>query len=185
MNTPESNEPAILFQEEQQFRQPVLWVILIFSSAMVMGTVFWMWLRQLIQGESFAPDSLSNVTLLFFGSLIVLSDGLVIAFFLLARLQTEVTTEGFFLRFFPLQWKVRQVDLTGVERVERTTFQAFLEYGGFGIRRVGKSKSYIIHANEGVKIFWDNGMHLLVSSKYPDELFDALKIVLAGQEYQE
>ena len=185
MNTPELDEPVILFQEEQQFRQPILWVILIFSSAMVMGTVLWMWLRQLIQGESFAPDSLSNETLLFIGCLIVLCDGLVLAFFLFARLQTEVTSKGLFLRFLPLQWKVRQVDLTGVERVERTTFRAFLEYGGFGIRRVGKSKAYIIHADEGVKIHWDNGMHLLISSRYPDELFDALKVVLAGQEFQE
>ena len=182
MNSEYSESPRILFQEVQQFRQPVLWVLLIFGSALISGTVSWMWLRQFIQGESFAPDALSNPALLTFGALVLLSNALILGFFLFTQLQIEVSTAGLFLRFFPLQRKVRMVDLTGVEQVEQSEIRPFQDYGGFGIRRVGQSKAYIIHGQEGVKLHYDNGMHLLISSQRADELYEALKTLLQGEE---
>lgn len=178
----ESATPPLFFQEVQQFRQPILWVILIAASALVMGTVLWMWLRQLFQGVSFAPDTLSNLSLIAVGALVLLCNGLVLAFFLFARLQTEVSASGLYLRFFPLQRKVRLVDLEGVERVELTNIRPFQDYGGFGIRCVGNSKAYIVHGEEGVKLHYQNGMHLLISSKQAEALYEALKTLLQGQE---
>lgn len=170
--------PEFYFREEQKFRQPILWIILLVGTAACTGTILWMISRQVIQDIPFGEDAMSNERMVALGIMITLLNAILLAFVFSLRLHTEVTSQGLFLRFRPIQRKTRQIDLSEVASVEAVQYRPALEYGGWGIRRGRQGTAYNVTGDLGVRIDYENGYHLLIGTRYPRELKDAIDRVM-------
>lgn len=165
--------PTILFQEEQRFREPWLWVLMIGTAAMSIGVAVWLVVWPVAPGEggeqlSIAPRYLTAV-------LVVLTHSLLFGLFIFARLQVEVTSDGLFLRFRPFHRKVRRLDLGEVTDVEAVTYRPIMEYGGWGLRKTRRGTAYNVSGDRGVRLHYGNGCHLLIGSQRSDELAAAIE----------
>ena len=175
-------EPDIYFREDQQFRQPLLWIILLCVSSFCTGTIAWMVSRQVVQGIPFGDDAMSNSQMVLLGGIIVLLNLGFLTFMAVLKLQTEVTAAGLFIRFKPIHRKVRQIDLDGVAAVTAVQYRPALEYGGWGIRWTRNGKAYNVSGDLGVRIDYDHGFHLLIGTCHPDELKQAIDQCLAARD---
>jgi hypothetical protein len=179
-----TTKPAILiyFREDQRFRSPLLWVPLIVASAFLSGTTVWMIMTQVVQGKPFGEDAMSNSAMLALGGFVLLFNLLVVMFFVVAKMQVEVNSEGLFLRFFPFHRKTRCINLEGATRVSVEFYRALLEYGGWGIRRYPRATLYSTGGDHGVRIDFDNGCHIMLGTRHPEALMNALKHLLPAEE---
>lgn len=174
--------PEALFREDQQFRQPILWIILLGMTAFCGGTIAWMISRQVIQGIPFGEDAMSNDRMVLLGAIILALNGILLLLFYTLKLQTEVTAQGLFIRFKPFHRKTRQIDLSGVTSVESVQYRPAMDYGGWGIRRGRSGTAYNVTGDLGVRIDYENGYHLLIGTRYPDELKAAIDQYMAAAE---
>lgn len=165
------------FRERQHFRQAMGWAVLIPASAVLMGTVVWMLVRQLVQGKPFAPEAMPDGMLVMLGASVLLINAGYLLRFALSTLDTEVSDAGLFLRYWPRQRKVRQLSLAGASSVETVRYRAFLAYGGRGLRRRRDATAYTIRGEDGVRIDFENGVHVLIGSQRPEALRDAIEQV--------
>jgi len=174
--------PETLFREDQQFRQPILWIILLGMAAFCVGTIAWMISRQVIQGIPFGDDAMSNDQMVMLGAIIIALNALLILLFYAIKLQTEVTLQGLFIRFKPFHRKTRQIDLSGVTSVTSVKYRPAMDYGGWGIRRGRSGTAYNVTGDLGVRIDYENGYHLLIGTRYPEELKAAIDQCMAAAE---
>jgi len=171
----------ILFREDQQFRQPILWILLLCGSAFGIGTIAWMISRQVVQGIPFGEDAMSNDQMVALGAMITGLNVLILWLVFTLKLQTEVTRDGLFLRFKPLHRKTRKIDLSGVTSVAAVQYRPAMEYGGWGIRRGRRGMAYNVSGDLGVRIDYENGYHLLIGTRYPEELKTAIDQCMAAR----
>lgn len=174
--------PETQFREDQQFRQPILWIILLGMTAFCGGTIAWMISRQVIQGIPFGEDAMSNDKMVLLGAIILALNGILLLLFYTLKLQTEVTPQGLFIRFKPFHRKTRQIDLSGVTSVASVQYRPAMDYGGWGIRRGRSGTAYNVTGDLGVRIDYENGYHLLIGTRYPDELKAAIDQYMAAAE---
>lgn len=172
--------PDIYFREDQQFRQPLLWILLLGGSAFCIGTIAWMISRQVVQGIPFGVDAMSNRQMVGLGTIITGLNLFLLVLIHSLKLQTEVTSAGLFIRFKPLHRKTRQIDLTGVTSVASVQYRPAMEYGGWGIRRGRHGMAYNVTGDLGVRIDYENGYHLLIGTQYPDDLKSAIDRYMAA-----
>lgn len=168
-----SNDP-ILFREDQRFRSH--WLMLFIGAGCLFALVSasYLLIVQVFLGHPLGNRPMSNGAAVAVALLeIALAIGLV-ALFRSAVLQVEVTTRGLFLRFRPFHRKTRQIDLNDVTAIEAVTYRPLRDYGGWGIRRGAKSRCYNVSGEEGVRILYANGYHVLIGSEHAPELAAAL-----------
>ncbi len=174
-------ESQLLFREDQRFRSPFLWIPLFGATAFCCGTILWMVQRQVIQDIPFGEDAMSNSQMLLLGGAIILLDLLFLGFMASLKLQTEVTTEGLFIRFWPLHRKTRLIDMEDVASIGAVEYRPAMEYGGWGIRYGRNGRAYNVTGNLGVRIDYGSGYHLLIGTCHPQELEAALVAMMAAQ----
>lgn len=174
-------QPEILFREDQQFRQPLLWIPLICVTAFCCGTILWMIRRQVLLDIPFGDDAMPNSQMLLLGGIIIALNLGLLSFIAVLKLQTEVTTQGLFIRFKPIHRRTRQIDLSDVTTVTAIQYRPALEYGGWGIRRRRNGMAYNVVGDLGVRIDYENGYHLLIGTRRPEALKQAIDQALAGQ----
>lgn len=155
------------FREQQKFGA---WWLIAIILLMVVGA-WYAFIQQVILGEPVGsnplPDALVIVLVIFTG---VILPGL----FLSMRMITEVRNDGLYIRFVPFLFKFRKIDLESAATIERVTYRPLMDYGGWGIRMTRKGKAYNVKGNEGIRIEYENGRHLLIGSQKADELLVAL-----------
>jgi len=176
-----SGSQQILFQEVQRFRQAFLWIPLTLLTSFVSGTTLFIMVRQLVQEIPFENGALSDAQLLAIGSMVIAFNAAILLFFVVAKMQTEVTTDGLYVRFFPFHRRTRKISLDDVETVSAVEYRALLEYGGYGIRKYPKSTAYNVRGIDGVRINYENGCHVMIGTQHPDALFAAIKTVLENE----
>ncbi len=174
-------EYQLFFREDQRFRSPFLWIPLFGATAFCCGTILWMIGRQVIQDIPFGDDAMSNSQMLVLGGMVILLDVLFLLFMASLTLQTEVTTEGLFIRFKPIHRKTRRIDMEDVVSIGAVEYRPAMEYGGWGIRYGRNGRAYNVTGNLGVRIDYSNGYHLLIGTCYPQELEAALVAMMAAQ----
>lgn len=172
---PGAAPPAILFREDRALRSAYVWTVIVLVSSLVLGTVAWMVVRQVVQGQPLGARPLSNVALLAGAGFTFVAWGALIALFAAAKLQIEVTTAGLFVRFWPLQRKVRRIPLDDVTVLRAVRFRPLLDYGGYGVRRTRHGAAYALGSGEGVRIDYANGYHLVIESDHPRALEVAIR----------
>lgn len=158
---------TIYFKEKQQFRQWWLWLILIF----VGGDGIWSTIKSLQSSTAF---SFQQNVLPF---LILLIPAAVIGFMLYARLETEIKSEGIYVRFFPIHRRFRFYPWQELDQVYVRQYSALGEYGGWGLRGLGGNKALNISGNKGLQLIFKNGDRLLIGTRKPEEIQQTLAII--------
>ena len=159
---------TILFKETQQFRQPLLWLILIIVLVIVVGTTGSLGIRFLFLNK---PPKTGQGIVLLLAALVAIGIGSVM---FSAKLEVEVRTSGLYLRFFPFHFSFNQISLNNLEKHEVITYSAFKDYGGWGIRYGRNGKAYIVSGNTGVRLDFKDAEALCIGSQKAEELNKAL-----------
>jgi len=157
----------ILFSETQRFKQIWIWIILI----PINGLFIFGFIKQVILHQPFgdkpASDAVLIVAALFMAALTYL--------FIIMRLETKITSEGIDVRFYPLQWTYRHYTWDNMVRSFVRRYSPIGEYGGWGLRGIGKKRALNISGNMGIQLVMQDGLNLLIGTKKPDEVTEVLK----------
>lgn len=149
----------ILYQETQRFTQWWIWLILL--TAFIWGVVD-------ISMNLFEKETISNADI--WGSVIyVVTFVPVFLLFIASRLQTEISTEGVFTRFFPFK-RSSFYEWNELEKVYVRKYRPIFEYGGWGWRGINNNKALNISGNWGLQLEFKNGKKLLIGTKNPEEM---------------
>ena len=89
------NAPLPVYHEEQRFRQPWIWILILAVAALQ----WWGWFQQIVLGQPFGDNPGPDWMVWLFWALFGI--GLPV-FFLYLRLVVEVNDEGVWLRYIPL-----------------------------------------------------------------------------------
>jgi hypothetical protein len=172
MNSSGTNR--VIFKEVQQFRQPLIWALLLAILAATLSIFGWG-----VVVAPGGPDAWKDklIALAILGAAVLVVGGLVYLFHLL-NLTTEVRTDGLYVRFYPFHLSFKKIPLEKVRTFYATTYHPILQYGGWGIRYGWSGKAYNVSGNRGVKFEFIKGRHLLIGSQRPEELAHALEEIM-------
>ena len=165
------NEPV--YREVQRWssltRSLMLVLCLLVGAAGMTATVV-----GLEQGGYQWPDVLIGILC---GVLVPVAVGLLIW---VARLETEVRSDGLYIRYVPFHRHFRRFRTEDLGEHHACTYRPLLEYGGWGIRHswVRRAWAYSVSGNQGVQIALRNGRRVLVGSARPSDLEAALCAVV-------
>jgi len=95
------------------------------------------------------------------------------------RLETEVRTDGLYVRYFPFHRRFKKFGAEELSECFARKYRPILEYGGWGIRCGWKGgRAYNVSGNEGVQLVFKNGKRLLIGSKEANGLEAAIRTVM-------
>lgn len=153
----------MLFEEEQKFRHPLFWVLLL--AGPFIGIIA---LNNLMSiNFQFSINSI-----LAFGVFGLTSAG-VIWLFVTLTLKTTIFEDRIELTFAPLIKKPKIFPKSYMSEVYIRDFKPLLEYGGWGIRykMFGKGLCYnVAGTKKGIQIVFQDGQKLLISTRKAEEI---------------
>jgi hypothetical protein len=158
----------ILFSEKQKFTQWWIWLILIGINATILVAI----IIQVFGDMEFGNNPMSDLGL-FMTS--VLTSLLTIMFFNL-RLETQMTEEGVFVKFFPFHTSFRFYSWEIIEKSYVRQYRPIGEFGGWGIRGLSKNRALNVSGNFGLQLELKENKRLLIGTQKPEEI----KLVLIG-----
>jgi hypothetical protein len=162
-------ETDILFKEEQRFKQWWLWALLGGLNLFFIYGVF----QQLVLGQPFGDNPMGDT------GLVLMTVGFMLMTLLFAtfRLETEVRTDGIYVRFFPFQLQFRRHAWEALTKAFVRSYQPLREYGGWGIRYglFGQGRALNISGNQGLQLEFADHSKLLIGTNQPENLAQALQ----------
>lgn len=161
-----------LYQEVQHFRRVWLWIPILSASSFCIYAVVQQIALDKPLGNNPAPDPILIVIAVLFGL------GLPLVFYL-AKLTTEVRSDGLYIRYFPFHLSFHKTSLEDLAKYEVRTYSPLREYGGWGIRYGWKGKAYNVRGNRGVQLELTKGGRILIGSQKPEELAEAIDLALS------
>jgi len=100
--------------------------------------------------------------------------GAVAAFLYSLRLETEVRTDGVYLKMWPLHLSARRISWSEIDQYELRTYRPLREFGGWGIRWAPGKLAYNVGGNQGVWIQRTNERSILIGSQRVEEFVTAI-----------
>ena len=86
------------------------------------------------------------------------------------RLETRIDEKGVFTRFRPFGFTKKYFPWKDIEEIYVRTFDPVSEYGGWGIRGLGRNKkAYHVAGNSGIQIITKNQERFLIGTDEPEE----------------
>lgn len=147
-----------MFSEKQRFNQWWLWLILLVSNfSFLIGCFF--------------EESKVDRSALVVGLVVIFSITMLIFTF---RLETEIKRDGVYVRFPPLLFKWRFYPWDKIAKSYIRAYKPILEYGGWGIRGLGKNRALNISGNMGLQLEFTDGKKLLIGTNNWDDLAKVL-----------
>jgi hypothetical protein len=101
--------------------------------------------------------------------------GAVAVFLYALRLETEVRTDGIYLKMWPIHRSFRQVSWPEIERYEAREYSPLREFGGWGIRWMPGKIAYNVRGDQGVWIERKDDRAILIGSQKADTFVDAIE----------
>jgi hypothetical protein len=149
-----------------------LLVVLMAISLAIFAIALWETITSPETTDVFVPTLLSIIAM-------AIPIAVTILFFI-SKLETEVRTDGLYVRFYPLHIGFKKFTREELAEFYFRTYKPIREYGGWGIRCsfTGKGKAYNVSGNRGVQLVLTNGKKLLIGSQKPDELTAAIDRML-------
>ena len=167
-----THNPVAEFHEEQQFRQPWVWLLLLIIALWITVMFADGMYTQLYLGQAWGDRPMSNGALVLSAAFsFLITAGLALLFYKL-KLVTVVGPDGINIRFFPLT--SRKISFDSITSCKARTYRPIREYGGWGIRFSRKGKAYNVSGNRGVQLEFMEGRPLLIGSQRAEELADAI-----------
>jgi hypothetical protein len=163
----------ILFSESQRFRQWWLYITLIIC---LMPVIF-VAVKTYQEVPEYPQDMFIAICI---GIGVFL---LTLAFIFMIRLDTEVSEDGVFVRFYPIHIKYKQFRWTDLDQAYVRTYAPMAEYGGWGLRisMGGYGKAYNVSGNKGLQLVTKAGKKLLIGTVKAGEMEQVLKNINAAR----
>lgn len=166
----------ILFREEQQFRQ--WWFIVLVLISLVPSAIFTAYtLIQQIRGIQVGD---TPVPIPFLAAVVVVFVTMIWVFFTM-KLETWIDQEGIHYRFFPMIRKSKLIFKEEIARYEIRTYNALIDYGGWGIKGSilsRKGKAYNVSGNKGLQLYLKNGKKVLFGTQKPQAIEYAMNEIM-------
>ena len=161
-----------IFAENQRFTRGFPFIIIIAVNFIFLFGLYY----QIIEGHSFGNHPHSNKGLILIYVFILV---LTIFLTLLVRLETRISHEGVYVRFYPFQQKFKSYSWSRISNAFVRTYNPLKEYGGWGFRlSLYKSgKAYNVSCNNGLQIILSDGSKILIGTRKEQELIETLKII--------
>lgn len=162
-------KPEIFFTEQQHFRQPLLWMLLLALNAFIAVAIA----QQLFMTEPFGDNPMSDAGLIITACLILGLNAL----FITMRLDTQIQADGVYYRFFPFQRKFRFISWDRINSAQVRTYHPIGDYGGWGMRigLFGKGQAFNVSGNKGLQLEYDQKVRFLLGTQKPDEIQKVLQ----------
>lgn len=154
---------AKVFTEQQKFKNKVFWWVMI--GAMVFS--YGLTIPGLFTNEPTDAIVALVITTIIFAAVI----GGIAA----GTLYTRIDTEGVHYKYGPLHRKWRTIRWVDMKKVYIKKYDAFGEYGGWGIRWGADGWLYNMHGNMGLMVNKKKGTGILLGTQKPEELESVLK----------
>ncbi len=165
----------LIYKEIQKFGQPWMWLIFVPATAGSMIFFFFGINRQLVQGEPFGDNPMSDTGLLVTAILITLLMIGLTALFYTMKLVVEIRSDGIHFRFPPMIMKFRKIGREEIDRAEVREYKPIKEYGGWGIKMVSKKygTAYNVRGKTGLQLYLRNGNRILFGTQRKAAIGDA------------
>ena len=170
----ETNTPAV-YSEVQRVRQIWIWFVVLCLA----GFFWYFFLKQVIMGTPLGSRPAPDVVFVIFW--LIFSVGFPWLFFS-AKLITEVRHDGIYIQYVPFHRTHRQIAFTEINEYRASTYKPILEYGGWGIREGRHGTAYNMSGNKGVQLVLNNNRRILIGSRRPEELYQAIHSGCSGQK---
>jgi hypothetical protein len=153
------------YKEIQKFRQPWLLALL----GLALG------LPLLLIGFGPGADGSPEMRTLFSSAvaLYALVSAVILAWFLAINLETRLEDDSVSLKFH-LLWPKKTYALSEIAEAEVRTYRPIVEYGGWGVRFGRRGRAFNVSGNRGVELTLTNGKRVMLGSRQPEELYQAL-----------
>ena len=168
-----NDNSVLIYREEQKFGLWLRWLVYLSMGLSVAITIF------ALAKESAGENSQASWEI-FLGVLVGIGVPLIItALFLLLKLETEVKSDGLYVRFFPFHIHFKRFGREDLSEYYARQYKPIREYGGWGIRySLRNGKAYNVSGNKGVQLVLSSGKKLLIGSQKPDELEAAIRTIV-------
>lgn len=90
-------------------------------------------------------------------------------FFVAVRLDTRVDAKGVHVQVAPLM-RTRTIPFHEIARCWARSYRPIREYGGWGIRGLGRNRAYNIKGSDGVQLVLTDGRRILIGSQRAAQL---------------
>ena len=148
------------FNEEQKFTQK--WILF---------PVFSLWVLSLLISPFILLEKKAG---LFTAILPFLIMSLIMLLFKSLKLQTRITAEGVYYRFFPLERRFREIKKSDIEKLEVKSYDPLRDYGGWGIKYGINGWADSVKGDKGIYISLTSRKHILIGTSKPDEAAEFL-----------
>jgi hypothetical protein len=159
-----AREKPVLFEEKQRFTQKWIWLLPL--SFPLVGLLF---------------PNISNELFTFNASALLINLGVFLSILLLFgfwfELNTQIYTDGIYVRFRPFHRKPRIYTWSEIEHYEIRKYKPLMEYGGWGVRMGFKGLAFNVRGNMGLQLVLKNGKRVLIGTQRAAELAGVLKSV--------
>ncbi len=157
----------VLFREEQKYRQPWVWLIIVPAVAGALIYFTWGINQQVIHDKPFGENPLPDAGLIIVAAFsILITVGLTILFYTM-KMVTEIRSSGIYFRYPPLMRKFKFISRDAIESYQVRNYKPIKEYGGYGIRVKLKSSgtAYNVRGKIGLQLVLKNGDKILLGTQ--------------------
>jgi len=157
---------ACYFEEKQRMNQWFIWVVLLIINGITAVSVY----VQIIEKQPVGNNPISDVGLIILAVFMVAFT----VFILSVRLETRIFEDHIAFRLSPFHLKARRIERDQLKIIDVRKYKPILEYGGWGLRGMGKNVAYNISGNQGIQLELHNGKRILLGTRQPDAARAAL-----------
>lgn len=158
----------ILFHETQKFRQWWLWLIILCVNVMLIYGLFF----QTSTDHTFGDNPMSDKGLW----ISAVTSLLVIVLFIFLKLETIITQEGVYVRFFPIMLRYKHYPWTRLASVYVRQYSPLGDFGGWGYRiTIRNGKALNVSGNKGIQMILNDGSKILIGTLKPEEAETIIK----------
>lgn len=177
----------ILFKEEQKFKQPWLWMIIIPAAASGIFFFGYAFDKQLVNGKPVGDNPMSDTGLIIVGGFVILLMIGITALFLYMKLITEVDKDGIHFRYPPLINKKKSIFKAEIDSYQIREYNPIKEYGGWGVKQSSKKwgKAYNVSGKTGMQLILKNGTKVLFGTQRGDAFKSAVSRMMNTEQPEE
>lgn len=154
-----------LFTEKQRFTQWWIWAIILIACVIPA----WEMHSAVINYQIGILNPASYVGLV--------TIVLVMILILSAKLEMEISDVGITVRFIPFIWRGKSYSWDLIDKAYLREYKPIGEFGGWGIRGIGKNRALNISGNKGLQLEFKDGRRLLIGTHKPDEIKKTLELL--------
>lgn len=158
----------IYFREVQRFNQFWIWLIL----AVVVGIWLWGIIQQVLLGEPFGNNPVSDLGLFLIGFIVLIPVVLIFSI----KMVTEIRKDGIYYKMAPLM-KFKHIKPDEIKSWMVRNYSPIREFGGWGIRfsmsNLG-GKAINVKGRDGLQLELESGKRLLLGTQKPKDIEKAM-----------